>query len=259
MRHLRLVFIFITLAVLSISATYIINSSVYDWQKLKVKKTSIGEERTILSGPTRSLKMLDVRAVSLNSGQEYPSFTVMKGNDELIIIKEGSAIITINGENKDLAEGSIAVVSQGDKIAIRPAGSKAATFYRFVFTPEATTIRTFSPVIKEWSSIEFKTNANGGRRDIIKQPTSFLKELEMHTTQLNEGLPSHAPHNHADEEVILVRFGTVEETINGTPYKLGPGSLIFLSNKDEHGISNAGTGKCEYYAIRWLVNSENEK
>lgn len=77
----------------------------------------------------------------------------------------------------------------------------------------------------------------------------------MHATTLKEGVASHAAHTHADEEIILVKSGTVEETINGTPYKLGPGSVIFLSNDDPHGIRNAGEGQCEYYAIRWLVHS----
>lgn len=89
----------------------------------------------------------------------------------------------------------------------------------------------------------------------MRQPTSMLKELEMHVTTLNEGLPSHSPHSHPDEEIILVRFGTVEEMIKDTSYKLGPGSVIFLTNNDFHGIRNAGKGKCEYYAIRWLIEN----
>jgi quercetin dioxygenase-like cupin family protein len=56
------------------------------------------------------------------------------------------------------------------------------------------------------------------------------------------------------KKIILVRKGYVEETIKGEPYRLGPGSIIFLTNDDLHGIRNAGSGGCEYYAIRWLTD-----
>jgi quercetin dioxygenase-like cupin family protein len=87
----------------------------------------------------------------------------------------------------------------------------------------------------------------------MQQKTSSLKQLEIHVTTLEEGFPSHASHRHTDEEIILVRKGYVEETIKNEHYRLGPGSVIFLTNDDMHGISNAGTGTCEYYAIRWLT------
>ncbi|MEX2565956.1 MAG: cupin domain-containing protein [Cyclobacteriaceae bacterium] len=72
-------------------------------------------------------------------------------------------------------------------------------------------------------------------------------------TTLLEGEKSHDPHVHPDEEIILVLQGEVEEMINGTPYRLSPGSLIFLSSMDPHGIRNVGKGTCEYYAIRWTT------
>jgi quercetin dioxygenase-like cupin family protein len=175
----------------------------------------------------------------------------------MIIIKEGSVEIKVNNENKIMGEGSVVVSSQGDKITISNRDKRSTTFYSFLFKPKTSSGSNqslkVSAVMKDWNNIEFTSNPNGGRRDILKQATSTLKELEMHTTTLNEGLPSHASHNHPDEEIILVRFGVVEETINGKPYKLGPGSVIFLSNQDNHGIRNAGKGKCEYYALRWLT------
>jgi mannose-6-phosphate isomerase-like protein (cupin superfamily) len=252
------------LSLLVFSASVVINSSVYDWEKLTLKKTPTGEERIILSGPTQTLEKFDIKVITLNSGQSVKEYKVENGLDQLLIIKEGSADVTVNNEAKTLTEGSIVVASQGDHITIKNSQTKNTTFYSFLFKPKALTgiIKPevkVSSVLKDWNTIEFKANANGGRRDILKQPTSTLKELEMHTTMLNEGLPSHAPHNHPDEEIILVRFGIVEQTINGTPYKLGPGSVIFLTNSDNHGISNAGKGKCEYYAIRWLTYPEEKK
>jgi len=258
------IFLAVSLVILSAGTFFVINSSVYNWEKLSVKKTPAGEERAILSGPTLTLDKFDIKAVTLNPGQSVNAYKVETGFDQLLIIKEGSAEVTVNADVKTLSEGSIVVSSQGDMVKIRNAMSKNITFYSFLFKPKAAqgitkTGAKVSPVLKDWNSIEFSPNANGGRRDIIKQPTSTLKELEMHTTLLNEGLPSHAAHNHPDEEIILIRFGIAEMTINEKPFKGGPGSVFFLTNMDNHGIRNAGAGKCEYYAIRWLTYSDDKK
>jgi mannose-6-phosphate isomerase-like protein (cupin superfamily) len=264
MKKFRVVFAMILMAFMSIAADQAINSSVFDWTKLPVKKTSSGEVRDILIGPTRSLDMFDVKAITLNEEQSIKTYKVESGFDELLIIKEGSAEIGVNNENKILEAGSIVVASQGDKLNIRNLHNSKTTYYLFRFKPKSQpgqpqSVTKVLPVLEYWSSFIFKPSANGGRRDILKQPTSTLKELEIHATTLNEGLPSHAPHAHPDEEIILVRFGTVEQTINGASYKVGPGSVIFITNDDMHGISNAGKGKCEYYAFRWLTYAADAK
>jgi mannose-6-phosphate isomerase-like protein (cupin superfamily) len=238
---------------ISVSASKAINSGVFEW----LKPTGSGTMRNILMGPTRSLDKFEIKAVTLKSGQGIKEYKVKPGCDELLIIKEGTADISVNGESKTIGEGSLVVVSQGDRIKIRNAQKKELAFFSFLFKPKYPVASTqsvkVSPLIKDWTNIEFKPSANGGRRDIMRQPLSALKELEIHTTTLNEGLPSHNAHTHPDEEIILVRFGNVEETINGKPYPAGPGSVIFLTNDDNHGIRNIGKGSCEYYAIRWLT------
>jgi mannose-6-phosphate isomerase-like protein (cupin superfamily) len=131
-------------------------------------------------------------------------------------------------------------------------------FYSISFKPyggsnkAGTSLKT-SPLFVDWKTVGFKPSENGGRRNIMQQKTSVLKELEIHVTTLKEGFPSHAAHSHPDEEIILVKKGFVEETIKGEPFQSGPGSIIFLTNDDLHGISNSGKGECEYYAIRWLT------
>jgi len=80
----------------------------------------------------------------------------------------------------------------------------------------------------------------------------LLKDLEMHVTTLNEGITSHEEHVHSNEEIILVIKGEVEESIDGTPHRMGPGSLILLTDNVSHGIKNVGKGQCEYFAFKWV-------
>ena len=44
----------------------------------------------------------------------------------------------------------------------------------------------------------------------MQQPTATLDELEIHITTLNKGETPHAPHQHPDEELVIVKEGTVE-------------------------------------------------
>ena len=249
-----------SVAVIVLAATKDINSSVYNWDNLKIVKSRTGSVRDILKGPTRSLEMFNIKALTLRPGKATHMSLIEKGCDELFIIKEGSAEISVNNVKKILNAGSIAVASQGDRVQITSSKSGNLTYYEFVFRPWSGTSpgdasKKVIPYFAEWDTIKFIPSANGGRRNIIQQTTSSMEQLEIHVTTLKEGLPSHAAHTHPDEEIILVRYGYVEQTINGKPYRLGPGSVIFLSNDDNHGIGNAGKEKCEYYAIRWITNS----
>ncbi len=248
----------ITLAILSTGATQGLISSVYDWEKLLAKKTPSGEVRNILQSPTRSLDMFDIKAVTLSPGKGKWKFRVGRMTDELIIIKEGVIGIQVNTELKILGEGSVIVAGSDDEVTISNTETKNAVFYLICFKVFPAKRETgpslkVSPLFIDWNDIEFKPSENGGRRNVMQQKTSSLKELEIHITTLKEGLPSHAAHSHPDEEIILVRKGFVEETIKEKTYLLGTGSIIFLTNDDLHGIRNAGTGQCEYYAIRWLT------
>jgi Cupin domain. len=243
---------------ITVSAVKPIVSGVFDWSKFKSIRTHTGSEINILKGPTRSLEMFDIKAILLHSGKATHTYLMGKESDELLIIKEGSAEITINSKSKLLPAGSIAVVSQGDRVQIKNILPGNLVYYSFIFKPRQPktyreALKKVSPFLSSWDTVTFKPSASGGRRNIIQQPTSTLKQLEIHTTTLKEGLPSHSAHSHPDEEIILVRFGTIDQTISGTHYRLGPGSLVFATNDDLHGISNAGEGQCEYYAIRWLT------
>ena len=250
--------LFSLLILSSVTAQSPLISKVYEWNNLPVKGKNGTQVRSILKGETRSLEMFEIKAVTLIGGYSIKEYKVKSGIDELVIVKEGTAVISVNDRSERLSEGSVVVASEGDVIKIMNGAKNDMTFYSFKFKPWETegmpaTMTKSVPLMKEWRDIEFRTNANGGRRDIMRQPVSFLKELEMHTTQLKEGLPSHSSHTHADEEIILVRFGSVEESINGKPFQCGPGSVLFLTNDDDHGIRNIGAGPCEYYAIRWLT------
>lgn len=75
------------------------------------------------------------------------------------------------------------------------------------------------------------------------------ESVEVHESTLPpNGLP-HAPPHHAHSEIWLIREGTLQLTINGTPPVLGPGGLGFVRSNEEHGIRNVGTTTANYYVV----------
>ena len=103
----------------------------------------------------------------------------------------------------------------------------------------------------DWNAIEAKPSKTGSVRSFFRAPTATLDELECHATTLNPGEAAHAPHQHPDEELIIVKEGTLEANLNGQLKRVGPGSIIFAASNQLHGVRNAGQTTAAYHVIRW--------
>ena len=103
----------------------------------------------------------------------------------------------------------------------------------------------------DWKDMIAKPNATGEVRTVVRAPTVTLEELEIHITTLKPGLASHAPHQHPNEEMLIVREGTVEALVNGQLKRVGPGSIIFQASNQLHNIKNVGDVPATYHVINW--------
>jgi mannose-6-phosphate isomerase-like protein (cupin superfamily) len=103
----------------------------------------------------------------------------------------------------------------------------------------------------DWNAISAKPTAVGSVRQFFRSPTATLDELECHVTTLNPGAQSHPPHKHPNEELVIVREGTVEVLMNGEWKRVGPGSVIFNASNQLHALRNVGTGPATYHVINW--------
>lgn len=107
------------------------------------------------------------------------------------------------------------------------------------------------PAVWDWDRIEAKKTDVGALRDLVRQPTATLDELEMHVTTLNPGLSSHPPHTHPNEELVIIREGTVEVLSDGAWKRIGPGSVVFNASNSPHALRNVGTTPATYHVINW--------
>jgi quercetin dioxygenase-like cupin family protein len=107
------------------------------------------------------------------------------------------------------------------------------------------------PAVYDWNAMKVEKTDVGELRSLVRQPTATLKELEMHITTLNPGIASHPPHKHPNEEIVILRVGTVEVLSAGAWKRIGPGSIVFNASNSEHALRNVGDVPATYFVINW--------
>jgi XRE family transcriptional regulator, regulator of sulfur utilization len=123
-----------------------------------------------------------------------------------------------------------------------------------VATTVAADVATPAPLasgVYAWESLPVEKTTSGERRTVFDSVTATADRLETHVTTLNAGSAPHAAHRHPDEELVFVREGLIEATINGVTQEAPAGSVIFYASNDLHGMRNAGTGQASYFVLRW--------
>jgi mannose-6-phosphate isomerase-like protein (cupin superfamily) len=100
-----------------------------------------------------------------------------------------------------------------------------------------------------FEKLPVRTENNAQFRGVLKGKLATGESLEVHETTLPPGGAPHPPHHHMHSEMWLIREGTVELTIGGKSYQLGPGSVGFVHSNDEHGIKNVGAMPATYFVV----------
>lgn len=125
------------------------------------------------------------------------------------------------------------------------------------FTLNSSAAETVKPTVKstvvDWSKLVVKPTKTGERRELFDGPTATLNNFEGHVTTINPGESPHAPHRHPDEEMIIVKEGTLEVTINGETQRASAGSVFFYASNDLHGMKNVGDTKATYFVFRFVT------
>lgn len=106
----------------------------------------------------------------------------------------------------------------------------------------------------DWDSLLPNPTATGQVRHVFDNPTVALDKLEIHITTLNPGMESHPIHRHPWEEILLVKNGDFEVSINGRKQHAGPGAMVFLASNDPHNARNVGRRPATYYVINFVTD-----
>jgi quercetin dioxygenase-like cupin family protein len=103
----------------------------------------------------------------------------------------------------------------------------------------------------QWAALTPRKTEVGERREVVQQPTRTLDELEMHITTLNPHTASHAPHTHPNEEMVILKEGTLQAHVNGKEIVVPAGGVLFYASMQPHAVQNIGDTPATYYVINW--------
>jgi quercetin dioxygenase-like cupin family protein len=241
-------------------------SIVFHYEELTATPNGVGERRDVTNGPTATFGRFESHMSVLLPGRfSHPPH--QHPQEELIIQRQGALDVTINGVTTHAGPGSLLFFASNDFHNVKSVGDVPAMYAVFNFTTAATASapkqgaaavavpgRLGSSVF-DWAKLAVKTTATGERRDVADSPTTTLANFECHVTTLKPHEAPHAPHHHPDEEIVLVKEGTLDVVINGTKIQAGPGAVIFAASNEEHGWHNAGDTTATYYVMRIVTGA----
>jgi mannose-6-phosphate isomerase-like protein (cupin superfamily) len=107
--------------------------------------------------------------------------------------------------------------------------------------------------VYSWDSLTVTPTAKCMRRAVFDGPTTTLDKAHCHITTLNPGEKSGEPSRHLQEEIIIVKEGTVEANWDGKSKTGGPGSIIFFAAGATTFLRNVGTTPCTYIVIYYYT------
>ena len=102
-----------------------------------------------------------------------------------------------------------------------------------------------------WADMKTTPTKTGERRAVFDAPTPTLANFECHITTLNPGESPHAPHRHAEEEIMILKEGTLAAIQGDQTNTVNVGGIIFEASNERHGLINIGTNRATYFVIKY--------
>ena len=243
-----------------------LGSTVFKWEDLQAKPTGNGERRDVTDRPTATFEVFESHITTLLPGKRsHPPH--QHAREEFIILRDGTLDVSVNGAVTRAGPGSLLFFASNDFHNVTNVGDTPATYFVFNFSTAATKDAPkegaaaakapgkLGSRVFDWSKLVFKPGKVGGRRDVVDSPTTTLTKFECHVTTLNPHEAPHAPHHHPDEEIVLIKEGALDVTINGVTTRANAGSIILAGSNDEHGWRNALETPTTYYVARIVTGA----
>jgi mannose-6-phosphate isomerase-like protein (cupin superfamily) len=93
----------------------------------------------------------------------------------------------------------------------------------------------------------------GDTRVFFQGPTSQLKSMTAGSLLLKAGMEPHPPHQHPEEEIMVITSGNGEILVGGKKVAVGPGSMMYCESNQLHGVKNTGSEPLLFYYCKWMA------
>jgi XRE family transcriptional regulator, regulator of sulfur utilization len=118
---------------------------------------------------------------------------------------------------------------------------------------QAAAAQPLQSMVIDWQKLTPTPTATGERRAVFDAPTGTLDRFHGHVTTLNPGQNTGPLHRHPQEELVIIKEGTIEVNIDGRKQLAGPGSMVFFAVNENENMTNVGTTPATYIVLQWYT------
>ena len=111
--------------------------------------------------------------------------------------------------------------------------------------------KTLPNITMDASKAKVTKEPFGELRIYFDGPTDQLKHITAGSLRLNAGASPHPPHEHPEEEFMVITEGTGEIVVDGKTTNVQPGSMMYCAANRLHGIVNTGKTPLLFYFYKW--------
>jgi quercetin dioxygenase-like cupin family protein len=232
-----------------------------DWDSMVPTSTKVGQVRHVFDNPTVAMDKLEVHITTLNPGME--SHPVHRHPwEEMLLVKDGDFEVTLNGRKQHADPGAMVFLASNDPHNARNVGTKPGTYYVINFvtdlshsTSDKSAAQQAVPgklpsSVMDCNSLPSTPTPTGSRVVCANSPTLTFLALESHISTLNVGQQTAANIIDANDEIVVIKSGQVEVTVNGIASRMNQGSLLYWAPNDKRSLRNIGSTPTSYQVIR---------
>jgi mannose-6-phosphate isomerase-like protein (cupin superfamily) len=118
----------------------------------------------------------------------------------------------------------------------------------------STTAPTLTDGVIAYESVKAEGDAPGAAAYVhYNGPTDQLATMCTGMCVLDPGASPHPPHQHPEEEFMIVASGTGVIEVDGKPTAVGPGAIMYCGASVLHGITNTGVTPMTFYWSKWIA------
>ena len=91
----------------------------------------------------------------------------------------------------------------------------------------------------------------GDLRIYMEGSTDQLGAMTFGSLMLKPGMSPHPPHEHPEEEIMVITEGAGEISVEGKVTKVAAGTSMYCAANKLHGIVNTGKTPLLFYFFKW--------
>jgi quercetin dioxygenase-like cupin family protein len=239
----------------------ILTTTNVDWDSLTSNPSAVGQSRPVFDNPTVAMDKLEVHVTTLNPGMEsHPAHR--HSWEEMLLVKDGDFDVSINGVKHHAGPGSLVFFAANDPHNAKNVGTKPGTYYVINFVTDLSHSADAKSAAEQaipgkLASAVIDCNAQpstptptGSRIVCVNSPTLTFLALESHITTLNPGQQSAPNIIDSNDEIVVIKSGQLEITVNGIASRMNAGSLLYWAPNDKRTLRNIGATPASYQVIR---------